>query len=244
MRPSRFFLWAMAVTIALMIAGTIITWYLPLLVPFEWQMIVAVGLLVLVYLVSGLVCAAAAERGRAPRLMWSGIITGAIALAGWLTILGFINLLRGMWAQKMLIWPTAWAGFVVLLGLALLPRVHGLGPRVARGIAIALAAGLALSVAGAVALYPDYNTFALWTAEEKYDMIIARIIGVFSILTAAAYVLFFLSIWMHRLHGKVTPVTAAIPFWFECPRCGAAQDGVTGECCCHSCGLRVKVHLT
>ena len=243
MRPSRFFLWAMVVDIALAMAAAIIAWFFPLLLQIDWQEVIGVGVMILLYLALGLMCSVAYERGRARRLMISGIVSGAVAIAGWLALIGFHSLVIGMLFQKILVWPTCWAGLASVIGLLLLPRARGWGMLILRGLAISMSAGLALSVAGTVLFYPDWN-HGPPQSSYRYDEITARIIWVFAILAAAAFLLTFLALWMQRLRGQSTTISATIPFWFECPRCGAAQNGVTGECHCQSCGLRVKVHLT
>ncbi len=192
------------------------------------------------YLIVAMCCAVALESGRAPRLMRSGIIAGAIALMGWYVIVA----MQPPWDrmvnyQRVLIWPTCWAGVMMLMGLLLLPQPHQKWWVVMRRVTFVLLELFAALVAAAFTFYPGPEQ-----SNFEYEEAFGRIGGVLGLLAGGGVVFTFLAAWLPRFSGPVQSVTERRAYWLRCPRCQNEHDAVTGKHVCEECGLRIQVELS
>lgn len=243
MRWSRFFLWAIAATIVLMIAVVAGAYYFPYQMP-PAEITIGCGTLLFLYLVVGLGCSVPLENGRAPRLMRSGIILGALALVAWCAGLMIANHGQNGTGEtffKIIIWPTTWACLMMLVGLVLMTRkASGWRMSLRRGTILLLIL-LAAHICLGITFYPDGDD---WETRNAYEDITFRAGGVMALVTGAAIAMTFLSAWLGR--GSAEPPQGAkrLPYWFHCPRCEEEQTSTTGSSHCRRCGLRIRVEMS
>jgi hypothetical protein len=130
------------------------------------EQFLACGGLALLYLATALGCAVAMERGRAPMLMRSGIYAGAVSLAFFIAAVFLSNWTTWWVWQKAIVWPTAWACLMLLIGILLLPRGRGGWWTWLRRAAIALLSLLAAHICLSMTFYMVIDTgwwvFAGW----------------------------------------------------------------------------------
>lgn len=161
MRLSRILLWGLLLVAgAAALLGTASLFH-PWLRPVQGALIQG-GVVTVLYLALALGCAAARERGRAAGLMLSGIIVGAIALVLWIAM----TVLAGpstewLWA-KGIVWPTAWACLMLLIGVLLLPRNRGGRWAFLRRTSIVLTSLLAAQICLAVTCLGLHDLWGDW----------------------------------------------------------------------------------
>jgi hypothetical protein len=242
MRLSRIFTWCLIASVLLAPTVPIALFYvLPFYVD-PWPF-AAIGALVVAFFIVALGCAVSRENGRAPRLMASGMIVGALALAGWIAAVCLANGREFETWLRLIVWPTGWACLMMLLGLVLLPRRGWRWWVWLRGITIALLALMAAFICLAVTFQPTYDW--RWGPHPRvYDEQALRYGALLALFTVGAMVATFLSPWMMALIEKPGGRVASVPYRLLCPRCGRRQSARTGEHHCTRCGLRIQVELT
>ena len=241
MRSSRILMWAIAGVIGATVIAPIASIQFPSVKPGPDEVILC-GMLVLAYLITALACAVALENGRSPRFMFSGIIAGAGALAGWLGLAAAQPAWPIIMAiQRVLIWPTGWAIFMMLTGILLLPNPHSRPWLLLRRVTIGLLALVGAHVSLAISLYPDG---ADWAATAAYEDIAVRTGGIIMILAAGCVVVTMLMAWMARLSGVRQVDVQRREYRLKCPRCEEEQEAITGTHACRRCGLRIRVQLS
>ena len=234
MRLSRILLWAMVATVGV----TGLLWAVVVLTPplnswvSEPAKIIAGGLCTLAYLTVAIVCAVGAESGRAPRLMRSGIIVGAV---------GLLTLIAAMIAEseailKVAALPSTWAVLVALIGLLLLPRRRPGWWTSAQRASIALVSMMAVAFCVSVVFQPEVDAYT-------FDQIIWRIIGAIALLAGGVVAATLLGVWIPGFAPPPEVSRERRPYWLRCPRCASAQEATTGEYRCRSCGLGIRVEV-
>ncbi len=140
-RLSKLLLWALVVAVSLtatsMLASITTSYYS------DFEQLSGAGMLVCLFCVQALGCAVVAEHGRAVGFMRSGIIAGAMALLGWLSIVFYAS---GS-GDEVVTWPTAWAGLLLVVGVLLVSRVRVKWWCMLRTMTIVLLAVLAAQIA-------------------------------------------------------------------------------------------------
>ena len=244
MRLSRVFLWAMAATITLTVGVPIVSLWPPVAMPSPMEL-VALGIVILIYIVIGLSCAVALEKGRAPWLMRSGIIVGLLAWIGWFASARWQG--PSMIWQKVLCWPTTWAFLMMVVAWLLLPRATVRWWVLLRRITFVLLGILAVHICVAVACYPEYEYSSAsdfdWSYQRKYEDVVFRIGGVLTMLAAGGVAATLLGVLATRGGAPAQPLQR-LPFGLTCPRCGARQTAMTGVHHCEQCRLQIRVELT
>lgn len=202
------------------------------------------------FLVIAICCAVTLERHRLPRLMRSGLWACGLALAGWFVVIWFGNELTtlNLHVEKIVAWPTVWAGLMALVGLLFLPAPPRPWWRTVRLITLILLALVALHFALYVTLEPTYPSDprtpqsyqdSYYTRLYEYERIASSIATVLSLLALAGLSTSFLLLWLTpRKHGETA---AGIPYWIACPRCTSEQTLRTGWDRCTNCGLEVCI---
>ncbi len=234
MSLNRILLWAMVATVVVSGLCYAVFTYVPPLARLvnEPAMILLGGLFMLVYLTAALVCAVGAQRGRAPRLMRSGIIVGGA---------GLLMLYAAMISEsdlllRIALGPVLWAGLMGVIGLLLLPRWRPGWWTWARWAAIELSSLLAVIGFVSGSLVPDGTAYLL-------EEILARIAAAVALLAGGAVVAMLLGVWVPGLARPPAAGGAPRPYWLCCPRCAAEQQATTGEYRCAACGLGIRVEV-
>lgn len=250
MKLSKLCLWAIAGTVVLTICTYFIRSFL-IMPQFSQLRILVLGILILLSLCVALGCAVALEKGRMPQLMRTGIVSGAIALSGWIAM-GFYNdgSAEGVW-NTVLVWPTSWACLMMAIGLLLLPEPRSKWWIHLRRVTIALFVLLGATICLAVSFHPgdpvggqifpyDYEHYERVNQYEKIASKIGFVIG----FLACGGALF---VWLAVVFVKPATIedstTNHSSYWLTCPRCGSQQQAMTGSDTCNQCNLQIKVQL-
>jgi hypothetical protein len=232
MKLSRILLWAMVATAGVTGLAYAVVMFLPL--PGMWvsspEKILAGGLCTIAYLTVAILCAVGAESGRAPRLMRSGIIVGAVGLL----ILIVAMAPESEAIMKVAMVPSTWAGLVALIGLLLLPRRRPGWWAAARRSAIVLLSLLALVFCLTV-VFPR--------EDDAVFQVTHRIMGAIALLAGGAVAATLLGVWIPGFAAPPVYSGERRPYWLRCPRCASEQEATTGEHCCDSCGLDIRVEV-
>jgi hypothetical protein len=240
MRLSRVLLWGLVLTVVgTAIAVAIAVFFFPMI---RTELVLTTGIVLFVHLVGAIGCAVARERGRAPRLMLSGVFV-AIGTAGAWIVLLWIQPVRNeeIWG-RVLVWPSSWAWLMMLCGLLLLPEARQIWWLWLRRVAFILLVLLALHACLAITFHPDAGSSVMSRSEvRRYEETAARLAGVLGLLAGVAIVATLVSVWMMYLIGRVPPPLRTYQFSFVCPRCECEQDADTGQHQCAECGLALKV---
>ncbi len=246
MRLTKVLLWGIAGAVGLMLAAGVASWFFPLLRG-DLEQLLGLGVLIVLFFCVALGCAAALERGRAPRLMRSGITIGAVALAGWISMIWFADYTTKLTWQKILTWPTTWACLMMVMGLVLMPRPRAAWWMWLRRVTIVLLCLLSLHICLATSFYPafDYNvtTPTQWERIWRYGEIVYRIGGVLTFLAGAGVAFTFLVLAVPGFADAASREVQRVSYWLQCPRCRSEQQALTGEYSCRQCGLHIRVEL-
>lgn len=251
-RWSRVYLWTILATaasaIVLFIFEVIGATYLPLMGELFASLLLAFG-----FAVIGLACAAAAENGKSPVLMRSGMALGAVALLSWVVVI-FIPVLQiSSLPMRLFVWPTVWACLMALIGILFLLPMHGGWRWGLRCVTMVATSALGLFIAGAFTLYPGDSFVgaggtwdeAVWERQRHFEEAVVPIGAAMTMLTAGLLVTTVIIGLVGMLTGRTFAATsiAPIPYWLQCPRCGCEQEARTGEYSCVSCKLRTRIDL-
>lgn len=235
MRLSRLLVWGMPATIGgTALLYVVFTYVQPMS---RWvqepSKIIAGGLFMMIYLAVAMVCSVCAARGRAPRLMRSGMIAGLVGL-----LVMFAALVPDSdLLATLALWPSTWGMLMGLIGLLLLPRRRPGWWSWARATTIALVSLLATVVCVGVSFVPR-GWF--WQWEE----IALRTGWSVAFLAAGAATATMLGVWIPGLAAAPVASTTPRPYRLRCPRCGTRQEADTGEHHCRSCGLKIRVEVS
>jgi hypothetical protein len=247
MRLSQLYLWTIAGTIIAAIALLLNELLAFVFVPSALA-IVGILALVLSYAVIALGCAAAYENGRAPRLMRSGMIIGAIALVCGALIALTPSLQETSGPLKLFIWLTVWPCLMSISGpLLLLPMDTGWRWRMRAGTLIMLTV-LGWFIACAFSFYPDpqgYYDQGSWELARRYENGATQIGVALGMLTGALLAITLIVGILGALTGQQAssqPV-ARLAYWLQCPRCGREQEALTGDHRCIACNLRTRIEF-
>jgi hypothetical protein len=195
-----------------------------------------------VHLVGALGCAVARERGRAPRLMLSGIVAALGTAVAWVVLLWLQPIRTEELWLRLIIWPALWTWLMMICGFLFLPEARHAWWLWLRRVAFMLLALLALHGCLAITLHPDAGSYGTsWSEVRRYEETAARIAGALGLLAGVAVAATFASVWMMQLIGRVPPPLRSYRFSFVCPRCGLEQDAKTGVHHCVDCGLTLEV---
>jgi hypothetical protein len=240
MRLSRILLWAIAVTAVLTIVAPLVLFYYPI-GRLQLAVVVGAGILLLLYLVCAMTCAVAMESGRAPRLMRSGMIAGAIAIVSWLGLIA----IEPDWpillaVQRVIIWPSVWVCLMMLVALTLMPRPHQRWWLALRNVTIGALALVAIHIALAFTFYPNADE---WQTQREYEDAAVRVGGALAVLAAAMMIFTMLTAWAPRFLGDRVTHRPQLSYWLRCPRCEYEQSATTGAHACARCGLNVRVEV-
>lgn len=239
MRLSRLYLWAMVATVGVTAAVVGILLFSRAR---RFDDALVTGLVALGYLAVGLGCAVALERGRAPRLMWSGIAAGTLALVAWLAVLWVPSLDDDLMAV-VIIWPAAWACLALAIGLLLLPGHRPGWWAALRRASFILLAVLAGEICLSFTFSPRILMRELVLPLHKYDEMVDRLTGALALLAGGAVVTVFVGAWIPGLAPSPAAESPGRRYWIRCPRCGAEQHVRTGPDSCARCGLGIRVEL-
>jgi hypothetical protein len=208
---------------------------------------VGTGLLLIAFIVFALGCAAALDRGRLPGLLRSALVVGAVALIGWIGMVWLARRQTELLWLKFSVWPTCWAGLMMLIGLLMLPQRRALWWIWLRRATIVLLAVLALNIGVSVTgmtRYDPYASHAELASRWRWENITGRISAVLALLAAPALLATFLSPWLMGLGGRDDGAEASDSYWLQCPRCDAEQQAMTGSHHCSRCGLLVRLEVS
>jgi hypothetical protein len=246
MRLSRWYLWLIAVCVLAVIALLINAQLMMIAVP-GLEVWISILAMTVGYALIGLGCAAPYENGRAPWLMRSGMIVGAIALVAWGVIIVTPELQVTMAPTRICTWLTIWPCLMALSGLLLLLPLNDGWRLMLRGTTVLLLALMGLYVGCAVWFYPDPASGA-WNYQQRweYEETAYRIGGGLAALVggslATTIVVGLAGVMTGRSAQPST--TPRQPYWLQCPRCGREQEALTGPYTCSSCNLRTRIELT
>lgn len=178
MRLRKTFLWSMIVSLSLTAVLGIAALLLPGFRRWSEEILVS-SLLVGGFSLGCLICAIVLNRRRLVPAMWVGIVAALCALAVWLVLTWWFAIIGpGQWRQwgslhrsleKMGVQFTTVMGWALFIGLLVLPRINGRGPRGARALAFVLATMLAL-----------FTTTVVWFDFDGWWVF--RLFGTFAIL--------------------------------------------------------------
>ena len=178
MRLRKAFLWSMIVSLSLTAVLGIAALLLPGFRRWSEEILVS-SLLVGGFSLACLICAIVLSKRRLVPAMWVGIVAALCALAVWLVLTWWSAIIGpGQWRQwgslhrsleKMGVQFTTVMGWALFIGLLVLPRVYGRGPRGARALAFVLATMLAL-----------FTTTVVWFDFDGWWVF--RLFGTFAIL--------------------------------------------------------------
>ncbi|UCD73866.1 MAG: hypothetical protein JSV91_08705 [Phycisphaerales bacterium] len=165
MRLSRVLLWCLAGAVVFSIV-------VPTLVAFtaarNWvdpENLVLLGINIVLFTGAALCCAIIMERGRAVPWMRSAIVASAFCGAGWSLAL-FLSTGSNEWLWGLLlIWPTVWAGLMLVIGILLLPRDRGGWWRWMRLATIGITSVLAVYICLAATIFNIAYKFGLFWNE-------------------------------------------------------------------------------
>jgi hypothetical protein len=164
MRLSKVLLWCLAGTVVLTIAVPVVVAFTPLAAWVDYRMIIFVGAYIVLFATIALGCAIVMERGRAVRWMRSGLIACVACGVGW-PLFVFLSDWRTeeLWFL-VLVWPTCWAGLMLVVGILLLPRNRGGWWTSMRRVTIVLTSLLGVQICFSVAFYWIGDEFGLYWA--------------------------------------------------------------------------------
>ncbi|HVP72545.1 MAG TPA: hypothetical protein VMS30_02325 [Phycisphaerales bacterium] len=250
MRLSRLYLWTIAGTVAAGVAA-LANEFLGIIYARDLgEVLFVCMILTLGYAIVGLACATVYERGKSPGLMRSGMIVGLVALVGWFAALLVPPLREEFDTVRVVIWPTVWACLMMLVGVLLLLPMYDGWRWWLRGVTLCLLGAFGLFIAGAVTFYPyppmvgSWES-AAWEQLQRYEEGAYQIGGAIALLAGGALATTLIAGIMHAISGRAKQIaTVRTPYWLRCPRCGRAQQAVTGEYHCTQCRLRTKVEFT
>jgi len=195
------------------------------------------AIMLIISLGAAVACAIALERQVAPRLMLSGLIANAVALAVSVVTLWFDLLNTYPHLPRLVVWPGVWALAAALLGLLLIPRSPGPWWSVLRRLSIVLLLILAVYSALAVTFAPlNAANFSAW---REYEEIAMRVFFVLLTPFLGLFAATFLTLWMMPRPSE----SRREPLWLTCPRCNTEQTLTTGGARCATCGLGIRVSV-
>jgi hypothetical protein len=239
MRMRAAFLWSMIVSLSLAALLGIAALLLPRYGP-EEEILFSTGTFASFSLVA-LMCAVVLERRRLTPLMWAGITSSWAAVIAWLVLIwGDWSLLGARWeriAQAGGTFTLVACG-AALVGLLSLPRFDQRSPTIVRWSTVVVSAALAVQIFCMIWWYD-------WIERYIDDEILARAMGVLSILTACGSVVtpILWKVQAMRRAGSVESIPIKVKVGIECPRCHAKQSLMTGPTRCTECGLRITIDV-
>jgi len=252
MTASRIFLWVTLLSLAGFVAAIVIEFWSPWYLGSYFQIMPSIAF-VLLFSVISFGCAVAMERGRAMLMMRIGIYTAMAAMLGFQLWVWMPNPDLEIFWPKLVVWPTAFCSFAVVIGLLLLPSMNDVTWRVVSGVSIFLLASFALSITLAVFLYPDWWLGEYFIDDKKnwnrgmsgyeYEQQALKVCGTIGSMAIGGMIVTFLGAWLLSLAGRMERTAVKHAYWMGCPRCGTGQDVSTGLAMCSRCGLKVKTEV-
>ena len=252
MTASRIFLWVTLLSLAGFVAAIVIEFWSPWYLGSYFQIMPSIAF-VLLFSVISFGCAVAMERGRAMLVMRIGIYTAMAAMLGFQLWVWMPNPDLEIFWPKLVVWPTAFCSFAVVIGLLLLPPMNDFTWRIVRGVSIFLIACFALSITLAIFLYPDWWLGEYVTGKSvfdvgqvvwyEYERQATQVCGAIGSIAVGGMIVTFLGAWLLSLAGRLERTAVKHAYWMGCPRCGTGQDVSTGLAMCSRCGLKVKTEV-
>lgn len=219
-------------------AAVILMWIAAVFGPFMvgWVGSLAGGLmLVMLFALAALGCAATLEQGRCMPVMRSGIAAATVAAVGWFTfrfLVPALNASTEAWWVGVLTPVTSWTGLCTVTALVMLRRrPSAVGVWTGR-VTIACAAALAAAVLPAVWLEGRLG---------RVERTLERGLGILAVVVVLGLVVTLILARLRQLEGADDEEHIRLDFTARCPRCELRQELVTGGDACSGCGLRIKV---
>jgi ribosomal protein S27AE len=202
---------------------------------FRTEIMVTSSFIVFAFALPASACAETLRRGRLRWLMWTGIISCAVAAAGWIAWI----IIRGStlrWqldgVEAALGSVSAFCGVCMIAAVTGMHRISSVAGRIVRLGAIVSAAVLAGQV---IATLWQPQRWSSNDAASELSVVVGILTLLLTLLTMV------LARWRNLAAGDEGEDVVRMDMKFWCPRCGAEQASQTGGALCGRCGLSVRV---
>lgn len=212
------------------------------------ELLVSAVAMAIPFLAMCVCCAIALEQHKLKWWMRSGIYAAGMAFFGWVIYLWYFESYSGVEypLEKIIIWPSVWAGTMALLGLLALPKPPRKWWRSLRNSTFLFVCLLAAYVALAMTLYPrysasnDYN-MVLYMQRYEFEKLVFNMGSVLGLIAITGLSATFLTLLL--IPKRAGQIDAPRAYWLTCPRCAKEQSLQTGWDRCPNCGLEVCVEM-